>query len=114
MEAECQNINSDDDDNSQEATGSQRSSRIRKALDQYGEWIYIAHRLSDPLAVKEAVSSHEKNEWMKAMESEIDSLHTNKVWELTELPNEQKAIGSKWMFKRKYDPDRTWNNTKLD
>ena len=42
-----------------------------QGLVNYGEWVYIAHRLDDPLTVKEALSSPEKREWMKAMESEI-------------------------------------------
>ena len=66
VEVECENISSDDDENSREAT---RSPRIRKAPDQYGEWVYIAHRLDDPLTVKEELSSPEKGEWMKAKES---------------------------------------------
>ena len=53
--------------------------------------------------VKEALFSPEKRELMKAMESEINSLNTNKVWDLAELPCGRKAIGSKWVFKRKYD-----------
>ena len=53
--------------------------------------------------MKEVLSSREKNEWMKAMESETDLRHTNKVWDLAKLPSGQKAIGSKWVFKRKYD-----------
>ena len=63
-----------------------------KAPDQYGEWVHIAHRLDDPLTVKEALSSPEKGEWKKAMESEINSLNTNKVWDLAELPCGRKAI----------------------
>ena len=47
VEVECQNI-SNGDDNSQEATGPQRLPRIRKALDLYREWVYVALRLSDP------------------------------------------------------------------
>ena len=86
VEVECENISSDDDENLREATESPRSPRIRKAPDQYGEWVYIAYRLDDPLTVKEALSSPEKWEWMKAMESEINSLNTNKVWDLAELP----------------------------
>ena len=42
---------------------------------------------------------------MKAIESEFDSLHSNKVWDLAKLPHAQKAIGSKWVFKWKYDVD---------
>ena len=103
MEVECENISSDDDENSREATEPRRSPRIRKAPDQYGEWVYIAHRLEYPLTVKEAPSSPEKREWMKAMESEINLLNINKEWDLAELPCGRKATGSKWVFKRKYD-----------
>ena len=59
--------------------------------------------MDELLTVKEALSSPEKREWMKAMESEINSLNTNKVWNLAELPCGRKAIGGKWVFKRKYD-----------
>ena len=55
--------------------------------------------------MKEILFSPEKNEWMKAMENEIDSLHTNKVWDLAELACWRKAISSKEIFKRKYDVD---------
>ena len=33
------------------------------------------------------------------MESEIDSFHTNKVWDLAEIPRGQKTISSKYVFK---------------
>ena len=39
------------------------------------------------------------------MESEFDSLHRNDVWDLCELPQGRKAVGTKWVFKRKYDVD---------
>ena len=55
--------------------------------------------------MEETLSIPEKNQWIKAMKSEINSLHANKVWDLTELPKDRKAIGSKWVFKRKYDAD---------
>ena len=103
VEVECENISSDDDENSREATEPRRSPRIWKAPDQDGEWVYIAHRVDDPLTVKEALSSPEKREWVKAMEREINWLNTNKVWDLAELPCGRKVIGSKWVFKRKYD-----------
>ena len=43
VEVECENISSDDDENSREATEPRRSPRIRKAPDQNGEWVYIAY-----------------------------------------------------------------------
>ena len=39
------------------------------------------------------------------MKSELDSLHRNDVWDLCDLPQGRKAVGSKWVFKRKYDVD---------
>lgn len=37
------------------------------------------------------------------MQGEIDSINKNKTWKLTTLPNNQKAIGLKWVFKTKRD-----------
>ena len=45
------------------------------------------------------LSSADAEKWKKTMESELDSLHRN------ELPQGRKAVGSKWVFKRKYDVD---------
>lgn len=37
------------------------------------------------------------------IEEELQSLRANRTWELTDLPADRKAIGSKWIFKRKLD-----------
>ena len=45
-----------------------------------------------------------KNEnWRDAMQQEYNSLIKNQVWELVPLPENVKAIGSKWHFTNKYD-----------
>ena len=31
----------------------------------------------------------------------MESLHTHDVWDLVELPRDQKAVGSKWVYKLK-------------
>ena len=36
-----------------------------------------------------------QKEWIDAMNSEIDYLHDNDVWDLVEFPNSQKVVGSK-------------------
>jgi len=46
---------------------------------------------SDPITIKEALSSEEKYEWQKAMEEEYDSLRKNKTWDLCNLPSGRKA-----------------------
>ena len=41
------------------------------------------------------------------MEEELSSICDNNTWELVDLPKDKKAIGSKWVFKVKYDQDGT-------
>ena len=37
------------------------------------------------------------------MKEEMNSIKSNEIWELVELPNGAKAIGCKWVFKTKKD-----------
>ena len=39
------------------------------------------------------------------MNSEIESMYSNQVWELVEPPNGVKVIGCKWIYKRKRGTD---------
>ena len=39
--------------------------------------------------------------WLKAIQSEMDSMSENKVWTLTDAPDGVKPIGYKWVFKTK-------------
>ncbi|KAL0423307.1 UNVERIFIED_CONTAM: Retrovirus-related Pol polyprotein from transposon RE1 [Sesamum radiatum] len=43
--------------------------------------------------------------WVEAMAKELDALANNDTWELTNLPPDKKAIGSKWVFKLKINLD---------
>ena len=49
------------------------------------------------------MSSRESNLWYDAMKDEMNSMASNGVWDLVELPNGLKAIGCKWVFKIKKD-----------
>ena len=57
----------------------------------------------EPQTLAEAQSSPEAKEWMKAVEEEYQSLLKNETWKLCQLPKGRKAVGSKWVFKRKFD-----------
>ena len=35
------------------------------------------------------------------MKSELDSMYSNQVWDLVEVPNCIKPVGCKWVYKRK-------------
>ena len=58
--------------------------REKRPPDSYGESVYIAQE-EDHVIVKEALSSQDVAKWRKAMETELQSLHKNQVWELSEL-----------------------------
>ena len=53
---------------------------------------------STPNNYFEAISSIDKQNWTKAMEEEISSLHENGTYSIVSLPEGKKAIGSRWVF----------------
>lgn len=54
----------------------------------------------------------ESKEWVIACEEEITSIIKNKTWDLVDLPTGAKAIGLKWVFKIKRNPDGSVNKYK--
>jgi hypothetical protein len=56
---------------------------------------------SDPMAYDETINDGEADHQVKAMEIELESMHSSKVWKLVEAPNDIKHIGCKWFYKRK-------------
>ncbi|GJW54527.1 hypothetical protein Tco_0098612 [Tanacetum coccineum] len=40
--------------------------------------------------------------WVEAMNKEMDALYRNDTWEIIGLPKDRKSIGDKWVFKIKY------------
>ena len=85
------------------ATG--RDKRPIKPHTRYGFEDLVSYALIissvDPTNFQEAVHSQEKGSWMGAMEEEMQSLHKNQTWELVKLPKEKRAIGCKWVYKKK-------------
>ncbi|KAA0058362.1 gag/pol protein [Cucumis melo var. makuwa] len=59
--------------------------------------------VEDPLSYKQAMNDVDKDQWVKAMDLEMESMYFNSVWELADLPEEVKPIGCKWIYKRKRD-----------
>lgn len=59
----------------------------------------------DPVTYKQALESSHKEQWIKAMLSEINSLNENKTWDLVNLPDGRKALPCKWVFRLKTNPD---------
>ena len=44
-------------------------------------------------------------EWRAAIEKEIRTIEKNETWEPVEKPPHKKAIGVKWIYKIKFNPD---------
>ncbi len=59
----------------------------------------------EPLNYKEAMASPEAAKWKEAMESEIQSMYDNQVWNLVDHTPGRKTVGCKWIFKKKTDMD---------
>jgi hypothetical protein len=57
----------------------------------------------DPRTVKEAVNSEDSKLWKKAMVEEMDALDKNEAWDIVEFPDGRKFVGSKWLFKKKFN-----------
>ncbi|KAA0056652.1 putative Polyprotein [Cucumis melo var. makuwa] len=53
----------------------------------------------------EALSSIDANLWQEAINDEMDSLESNRTWHLVDLPISCKAIGCKWVLRKKLNPD---------
>ena len=49
----------------------------------------------DPTSFEEVMRSVHSSRWQEAMEAEINSMNTNDVWDLEEIPNGAKTIGCK-------------------
>ena len=72
--------------------------------DYYGAQVYVTELQNEPKSVEEALFSAEEK-WKAAMQKEMDSIYSNDVWDLVELPTDCKPVGSKWVFKQKTNAD---------
>ena len=53
----------------------------------------------------EAVACSEGEAWREAMNSEMESLVDNNVFELSKLPEGKSQVGGRWVFASKFDAD---------
>nr|GEW20391.1 ribonuclease H-like domain-containing protein [Tanacetum cinerariifolium] len=60
---------------------------------------YALNKRVEPTCYEEAILD---NNWIGAMNAEIEVLNENHTWKITNLPPNRKAIGNKWIYKIKY------------
>jgi hypothetical protein len=91
-------VNDDDHETSDQVTTKpRRSTRVRSAPEWYGNPVLEVMLLDhdEPTNYEEAMMSPDSVKWLEAMKSEIGSMYENKVWTLTDLPNDRRAIEKK-------------------
>ena len=88
-----------------ESLVSGRRRRITRAPIRYGFEEMVNYALvigtDDPSNFREVIHSQEKEGCVGVMAEEMESLHKNMTWELVPLPAGKRAIGCKWVFKKK-------------
>lgn len=65
----------------------------------------VTEENGEPRTPHEALNGPERKEWAQAMDEEFRSLEKNRTWKLTDLPEGRKAIGCKWVFKKKQNTE---------
>ena len=86
-----------------------RSIRVRKSAIPNDYIVYLQEldynigAENDPETFSQAMSSKESKSWYSAMKEEMNSMTSNRIWDLVELPNGVKSVGCKWVFKIKKD-----------
>jgi hypothetical protein len=64
----------------------------------------------EPNNYEEAIKN---STWTKAMKEELKVLEKNETWVIVQLPKEKKPVGSKWVYKIKYNSDGTLERYKV-
>ncbi|KAL0409679.1 UNVERIFIED_CONTAM: putative mitochondrial protein, partial [Sesamum radiatum] len=89
---------------SEESDEPRRSKRARVVKD-FGSDFVTYNIEDDPVTFKDATTSSEAKQWKEAVENEMDSIVSNGIWKLVDLPPGCTTIGCKWIFKKKLKPD---------
>jgi len=60
---------------------------------------------NEPATYKGAMTCSDSKLWLEAMQSEMDSMYENNVWDLVDLPDKVKPLQCKWLYKIKHSVD---------
>jgi hypothetical protein len=52
---------------------------------------------------KDFNTTSEDDHWVKSMNDELDQIEKNNTWEMVPRPEGKNFIGSKWVFKNKFN-----------
>jgi hypothetical protein len=71
------------------------------------EYLYASNDIKskDPWTYQEAINRNDGHKWKEAMDEEINQLEKRNTWKWVSLPENRKAISSKWVYKIKENAD---------
>lgn len=78
------------------------SKRVRKPPVYY-QCQNVHTQQNEPVTYAEAMKRSDSSKWMEAIDKEMQTLEENNTWEICEVPENQKVVSSKWVFKIKRD-----------
>ncbi|KAJ9544176.1 hypothetical protein OSB04_023883 [Centaurea solstitialis] len=85
------------------------SDRVRHAPERYSLLISDGDDsqvdLDEPISYQETMAGPKAAKWKEAMESEMQSMYDNQVWDLVDHIPSLKIMGNKCVFKKKTDMD---------
>ena len=113
-----ENIISTNEDNStqspqpmsQQEFHTTRVTRRRPPVTMRDYYTFIS--ITEPISIKDALNSDEREYWQQAMDAEYNSLIHKGTWELVSLPPGRKPIKSKWIYRVKTKADGTFDRFK--
>ena len=81
---------------------------LKESVNQFSNdyKVYVSKEIQmkgDPTSFEEVMRSVHSSRWQEAMEAEINSMNTNDVWDLEEIPNGAKIVGCERVYKTKCD-----------
>lgn len=69
--------------------------------------IESSNKIHKPKLYEEAVNNPvHRQQWREVIEEELQNLENHQTWIYNKLPHDRKVVGSKWVFKVKYNTDR--------
>ena len=82
-----------------------RDYEVDGKLADYVKSVDYCYHINIPQSYHEAVTSPEAVEWTEAMDNELTMLNVNETYEVTDLPPERSAVGGRWVFDLRGDPE---------
>ena len=81
---------------------------LKELVNQFSDdyEVYVCEEIQmkgDPTLFEEVMRSVYSSKWQEAMEAKINSMNTNDVWDLEEIPNGAKTVCYEWIYNTKCD-----------